>query len=1091
MADGRRYSLDPQLDITQILLEAKTRWLRPSEICEILRNYQKLNLATDPPYRPPGGSLFLFDRKALRYFRKDGHNWRKKRDGKTVREAHEKLKCGSVDVLHCYYAHGEDNENFQRRSYWMLDGQLEHIVLVHYRDVNEGSRSAVPHLSNTDSTRVHSIQGTQANSALYSSHLNSATFTSEASYASKCGAADWNGHTPSCKFENADSGEEFGGGPRTDSVSCSGLEMAGTDVAEENTVGCSGSSHLYPRGFVNSAGSSIGPSFVNQVLLQNFLISKDQKTHGASQGAGSFSGDCFNCHGSSAGWSDFLSISRRNGGKQEQNISFAHQNCPDNMQRRIASSASSDHSMVNHATDNGYNIISSANPQIFTGVGKRNDQMKEENAENVNRFDDKCLVNESTHMYQMSHDHCHRIASQFKNNMGSQMNISVPDQPLEYEAEVSNASKKPLQSDAHNTEHGGLKKLDSFGRWMNKEIGKDCDDSLMASDSCSYWNALDSQNDNKEVSSLSRHMRLDIDSLGPSLSQEQLFSIVDFSPDWAYSGVETKVLISGTFLGSLEPRNIKWCCMFGELEVSAEVLTTNVLRCQVPAHTPGRVPFYITRSDRLACSEIREFEYRENVPGVSLVLKSEPEDEIYLEVRFAKLLSQGLDRKKLFCSVENCPKCSLKQKLFSMLNEPNEWKKIEDDSKAFQNCRDALIQKILKGKLYEWLICKAHEEGKGPNFLDEEGQGAIHLAAALGYDWAMAPIVTTGVSPSFRDTRGRTGLHWAAYYGREGTVVALIRLGSAPGAVEDPTSKFPQGQTAADLASSRGHKGIAGYLAEADLTSHLSSLALKESVMESVSATLAAQKAIETVQDQNIDSLAGDQGEQLSLRGSLAAVRNSAQAAARIQAAFRVHSFRQRQLTERKDEEAGILDDVMMLSSLSNKFQRVSHFNEALHTAATKIQQKYRGWKGRKEFLKVRDRIVKIQAHVRGHQVRKQYKNVVWSVSIVEKAILRWRRKGAGLRGFRAENASSAAEQVVEKTDEYDFLRLGRKQKAAGVEKALARVQSMARQPEARDQYMRLVACSRKLKLEDEKSSAAQVQNSEKVEEDQLALMIN
>lgn len=39
-----------------------------------------------------GGSVFLFDRKVLRYFRKDGHNWRKKKDGKTVREAHEKLK---------------------------------------------------------------------------------------------------------------------------------------------------------------------------------------------------------------------------------------------------------------------------------------------------------------------------------------------------------------------------------------------------------------------------------------------------------------------------------------------------------------------------------------------------------------------------------------------------------------------------------------------------------------------------------------------------------------------------------------------------------------------------------------------------------------------------------------------------------------------------------------------------------------------------------------------------------------------------------------------------------------------------------------
>ncbi|KAG1371407.1 calmodulin-binding transcription activator 1 [Cocos nucifera] len=980
--------------------------------------------------------------------------------------------------------------------------KLEHIVLVHYRDVNEGSRSTIPHLSNIDSGRVHGTQGTQANSALYSSHLNSSTSTTQASYASSSSAANWNGQAPSS--EDADSGEEFGGGSLTDSVSWSGFQiasLAGNDMAEENTVGCSGSLQLYTRGFVNTAGSSIDPSFVNQVPLQNFLLSEDQqKIHGASQGAGSFSGVHFSDLNSSAGWPDFLSIGGKNGNMQDQNISFGHSNCPDNMQKGMVDSESNDHRIASYVTDGGCNVIANALTQIFTEVGKRNDQglsfyhslkfidsramlavtmnhwktyqtqVKEENTENTNNFDDEDVVKESTHLYQVPHDDLSHVAVEFKNNSGSRWNVSVPDQPLEYETEVSNTSNKPSKSDAHNDEHGDLKKLDSFGRWMNKEIGKDCNDSLMASDSGNYWNALDTQNDDKEVSSLPRHMQLDIDSLGPSLSQEQLFSIVDFSPDWAYSGVETKVLISGTFMGSVEPTNIKWCCMFGELEVPAEVLTTNILHCRAPAHVPGRVPFYITRSDRLACSEIREFEYRENLSGVSLVPKSEPEDEIYLQVRFAKLLSLGVDWSKLFCSVENCSKCSLKQKLFLMLNEEeNGWEKIEKDSKAFRgfgkNPRDALIQKLLKGKLYEWLVCKAHVEGRGPNILDEEGQGAIHLAAALGYDWAMAPIVTAGVSPSFRDAHGRTGLHWAAYHGREETVVTLIRLGAAPGAVEDPTSKFPHGQTAADLASNRGHKGIAGYLAEADLTSHLSSLALNESVTDSVSATLGAQKAIETVQDQNVDVLNGDDGEQLSLRGSLAAVMNSAQAAARIQAAFRLHSFRQRQLRESKDEEAESFDDMMALSALNNKFHRISHFNEALHAAAIKIQQKYRGWKGRKEFLKIRDRIVKIQAHVRGHQVRKQYKKVVWSVSIVEKAILRWRRRGAGLRGFRAESASSDVEQVVGKIDEYDFLRLGRKQKAAGVEKALARVRSMARNPEARDQYMRLVACSRKSKV--------------------------
>lgn len=40
-------------DIEQILLEAQHRWLRPAEICEILKNYQKFRIAPEPPNRPP------------------------------------------------------------------------------------------------------------------------------------------------------------------------------------------------------------------------------------------------------------------------------------------------------------------------------------------------------------------------------------------------------------------------------------------------------------------------------------------------------------------------------------------------------------------------------------------------------------------------------------------------------------------------------------------------------------------------------------------------------------------------------------------------------------------------------------------------------------------------------------------------------------------------------------------------------------------------------------------------------------------------------------------------------------------------------
>lgn len=212
--------------------------------------------------------------------------------------------------------------------------------------------------------------------------------------------------------------------------------------------------------------------------------------------------------------------------------------------------------------------------------------------------------------------------------------------------------------------------------------------------------------------------------------------------------------------------------MFGENEVEAEFLTDNVLLCHAPLHIPGRVPFYVTCSNRLACSEVREFEYRDK-PSDKLPLAaiSEPEEEMHLQISFAKMLYSGLNWKWLNCTVDECQNCNLKNELFSRQNDDKkEIEMIEKVSMAFEqkreNPKDALIKLLFKDKLLEWLVCRVHEDGKGPCMLNDGGQGVIHLAAALGYDWAMGPIVASGVNPSFRDVHGRTGLHWAAYYGR-------------------------------------------------------------------------------------------------------------------------------------------------------------------------------------------------------------------------------------------------------------------------------------------------------------------------------------
>ncbi|PWA44416.1 signal responsive 1 [Artemisia annua] len=137
----------------------------------------------------------------------------------------------------------------------------------------------------------------------------------------------------------------------------------------------------------------------------------------------------------------------------------------------------------------------------------------------------------------------------------------------------------------------GLKKLDSFDRWMTIELG-DVKETQTQSTSGTYWEAVESKN-GVDDSIISPQVHLDSYVLGPSLSQDQLFSIIDFSPNWAYADSEIKlqpsVLITGRFLRSQqELQHCEWACMFGELEVPAEVVADGVLRCHTSGHKPGR-----------------------------------------------------------------------------------------------------------------------------------------------------------------------------------------------------------------------------------------------------------------------------------------------------------------------------------------------------------------------------------------------------------------------------------------------------------------------------------------------------------------------
>ncbi|XP_034022894.1 calmodulin-binding transcription activator 1-like, partial [Thalassophryne amazonica] len=117
--------------------------LTPTEIAAYLITFDKHEewLTTSPKTRPQNGSMILYNRKKVKY-RKDGYCWKKRKDGKTTREDHMKLKVQGVECLYGCYVHSSIIPTFHRRCYWLL--QNPDIVLVHYLNVPAVDDSGKP-----------------------------------------------------------------------------------------------------------------------------------------------------------------------------------------------------------------------------------------------------------------------------------------------------------------------------------------------------------------------------------------------------------------------------------------------------------------------------------------------------------------------------------------------------------------------------------------------------------------------------------------------------------------------------------------------------------------------------------------------------------------------------------------------------------------------------------------------------------------------------------------------------------------------------------------------------------------------------------
>ena len=98
-----------------------------------------------------------------------------------------------------------------------------------------------------------------------------------------------------------------------------------------------------------------------------------------------------------------------------------------------------------------------------------------------------------------------------------------------------------------------------------------------------------------------------------------------------------------------------------------------------------------------------------------------------------------------------------------------------------------------------------------------------------------------------------------------------------------------------------------------------------------------------------------------------------------------------------------------------------------------------------------------MQAVFRGLQVRRQYRKIVWSVGVLEKAIFRWRLKRRGFRGLQVSPDEAVVIDPKQESDvEEDFFRASRNQAEERVERSVVRVQALFRSKRAQQEYQRM-----------------------------------
>lgn len=174
-------------------------------------------------------------------------------------------------------------------------------------------------------------------------------------------------------------------------------------------------------------------------------------------------------------------------------------------------------------------------------------------------------------------------------------------------------------------------------------------------------------------------------------------------------------------------------------------------------------------------------------------------------------------------------------------------------------------------------------------------------------------------------------------------MAALLSSGARPNLVTDPRKDNLGGCTAADLAQQNGFDGLAAYLAEKCLVAQFIDMRIAGNVSGDLEACKGEMSSRGSLPD-----------DEQNLKDALAAYRTAAEAAARIQGAFREKALKI-QFANREEVAKGIIA-AMKIQHAFRKYDTRRKME-----AAYRIQCRFQTWKTRRQFLNMRHQAIRIQ----------------------------------------------------------------------------------------------------------------------------------